>query len=115
MTARNEAKSWGTYNLLYKTGTDKTYAFRYVINGDPKDLTDYDATFTIKVAGRAPIIRTVGNGIAIGDEDGTITVLLSRSAMAGAPVGRHSYYLEIVSDNNEQIPVLDGSFTVVAE
>ena len=114
MSAVNEPQNWGTYNLIYHQGTDKTYVFVYKVNGVAKNLTNYTATFDIYTETGLTYSRsTGGNGITITGATGTITVYLSAAFMADIPLNRNNFYLQMVSGSGEITPVLDGTLTVV--
>lgn len=108
----NEPQNWGTYNLVYYNGTDKTYIVRYKVGGVNKDLTNFTATFYLYLENGTTLSRTVGSGIVIGNTAGTITITLSASFMSAVPQGSHTYYLEMVAPTGEQTPVIEGGFVV---
>lgn len=107
--AGDEGVRWVKRNIRVKRGASYSKALRYSLTVSnvktPLNLTNYTATLTVKVNGRTTLTLTQTSGITLGGSAGTIVFAFTSSQTASLPVGRHPFYLEVVSPAGEEIPV----------
>jgi len=111
----------GIYNFIIEQGVTLTKTFTYTdANGDPIDLTGYDA----RMQGRATMqssatvferTTTPANGLTIPiGTDGSIAMTMTATETAELPCGG-IYDLEIVSPSGTVTRLLQGSFSLSYE
>ena len=68
------------------------------------------------VSSTEPVVSlTHASGITLGGAAGTVSLLISASAMADIPARRYVYDIELIDAGGKVHPVLDGAFVVTAE
>lgn len=109
----------GTYNFEVFQGDTFTYRLTWRDeNKDLVDLTGYTARMQVRTtvdADEAALELTTENGgITLGDEQGTIDLLVSAEDMAAVTAGSYRYDLEMENGGVVQ-KLIRGKFKVVAE
>lgn len=107
----------GKHNLVCEQGTTFTFAFTIKTGDTAWNLTNYDATMTVRPftgSATTTVSATNDNGkIALGGAAGTVTVTLSAATTADFSPGKYVY--DLVLDSGTVVTrLLEGKFVVTA-
>jgi hypothetical protein len=105
-----------TYNIVAPQGATFDTTFTFEIDGDPVDLTGYDAEMMIRATPPSDYVLSLtdGDGITLGGAAGTIVVLISATDTAGIEAGSYLYDLKLTSAG-VVTRLLQGTFLLTPE
>lgn len=109
-----------TYSFTMDKGT--TFVSTVVwkdSNGDPIDISNYEARMHIRRAttGNALIhsLSSTAGDIVIDGPNGALQLTIAASDSAAFPAGKHVYDLEIESNTGIVVRLIRGTFVVISE
>ena len=110
----------GTYNFAAEQGATLERVITYKDStGTLVNLTSYTARMQVRVAVETASfileLTTSNGGITLGGAAGTITLLVSATAMSAIPAATYVYDLEIVAPSGKVTRLIEGKFAVKAE
>ena len=93
----------GTYNITIEQGAKWSRVLTVATDAEPWDLTGWDARMQIrkKVGGDLYAELTVGDGITLGGDEGTITLTLGATTTAALTFSQGRYDLELIPPAGE--------------
>lgn len=87
--------------------------------GDPLNMTGYSAAWVAYDGnGTAVITKTTGDGISIGDGDGTndkLTITLNPADTADLSAGIYGHQAEVTDGSSNPVTVAEGALTLKAD
>lgn len=108
----------GKYSFVIEAGATLNFQFTILSNNEPWDLTGFSARMDIRESTDSPdaLISLVdGDGIILGDEEGTVEVEIDAVTTSTFPSGRYVYDLEIESAGGTVWRVIEGKVNVRPE
>lgn len=93
------------YPMFVPQGATFTRTFTVTIDGVPWDFTGYGARMQVRQSFDSTVavlsLSTLLGGIALGDENGTITVTIDADATESLDAGAYVYDLEVFAPNGD--------------
>ena len=109
----------GKYNMVCPQGSTFNQQLTYTIDDVVVDLTSYTARMKVKEKHTSTTykfdITTENGGIVLGDDLGTIDILISATATAACAAKEYVYDLELVSSSDIVTRLIEGKFIVTPE
>jgi hypothetical protein len=105
-------------NLTCKQGSTFTRRLTYKINNVIVNLTGYTARMQVRPdhASQNLILNlSVGNGITIDGEHGTVSITVTASTTASIPASTYVYDIELIAPDTTVQRILEGKFIVTPE
>jgi len=109
----------GKYNMVCPQGSTFNQQLTYTIDDVVVDLTSYSARMKVKEKHTSTTskfdLTTENGGITLGDDLGTIDLLISAADTAACTAKEYVYDLEIVSSSDIVTRLIEGKFIVTPE
>lgn len=103
-------------NISVTLGDTLNLLMTYKADDVPVDITGWSANMQVKTTATATtniLSLTTGNGrIILGDDAGTIQLLVDSTTMAALSVGKYVYDLELISGSGIKTTIIKGGFTI---
>ena len=106
------------YDFQARQGATFDRSFTWKPGGTAADLAGFTARMQVRrtVRSTEPVVSlTHASGITLGGEAGTVSLLISASAMADIPARSYVYDIELIDGVGTVFPVLSGNFVVSVE
>ena len=99
------------HNIDVTVGKRIRRVFRWVVNGQNADLTDW--TGRIRIGQNGQFVTEVSNAVTLGGTDGTATVDIPPGTLTDA--GTYSYALDLLDPNDEPKDFVYGNLRILPE
>lgn len=103
------------YTIRARQGSTFKRTFTWKTDDTPVDLTGWSAASQVReTAESSNVIADLTDYITLGDEEGTVQLIIPADVLSEIDAGRYVYDLEL-TNGDEVTAILAGTFRVAAE
>lgn len=103
------------YTIKARQGSTYKRTFTWKTDDTPVDLTGWSAASQVREsADSSAVVADLSDYITLGDDEGTIELIIPADTLADIDAGRYVYDLEL-TNGDEVTAILAGTFRVAAE